>query len=121
MGNRLFDDKDKRRFDRKQLVYYLKILHNDSGRIAGYLGDLSVRGLMLFSKEKIDTRKVFCLRINEDGDLGIREPMIFNARSLWVDKDVNPEYHAIGFEFLDLDQTGLDQIKDLITAYGFGN
>jgi hypothetical protein len=123
MENSLFGNSEKRKFDRRQLYYYLKVIHDDTGRIAGYLGDISTQGLMIFTKEKLEIKQLFRMRINLDKELDkeldMKGDLIFDAKSLWVEKDANPEYYTIGFTFIDLNPAGMDMVKSLIKKYGF--
>jgi len=119
MDKRLFKNSEKRKFDRKQLYYYLKVNHDETGILAGYLGDISLEGLMLFSKESVELKKVFNLRIDLDKEFGMEDNFVVDAESLWCEKDVNPEFFLIGFKFIGLDQAGADIVQYLIKKYGF--
>ncbi|NOX35564.1 MAG: PilZ domain-containing protein [Deltaproteobacteria bacterium] len=119
MDTDLFRNNEKRRFDRQQLYYYLKVNYFKTGRLAGYLGDISAQGLMLFSKKAVDLDQVFHFRINLDEGFGMDENLVFEARSLWCEKDANPEYYIIGFKFIDMNQASIDIVKYLIKKYGF--
>jgi len=119
MGSDLFHEKDKRGFDRRQLYYYLKVTHDPTGGLAGYLGDISTEGLMLFTKNQIELDTVQHFRINLNDGFGLDEDLLFEARSVWTEKDANPDYHIIGFKFIDLDQAGIDIVKYLMKKYGF--
>ncbi len=119
MNSRLLKNFEKRRFDRKQLYYYLKVIHDKTDALAGYLGDISIEGLMLFSKESLEVNRVFKLRINLNEEFGLKENLVFNAESLWCEKDANPEFFIIGFKFMDMDQAGVDIVSYLIKKYGF--
>lgn len=113
------DNPDKRRFDRSQLVYYLRVFHGDADKLAGYLGDISSQGLMLFSKNRMPLKKVFRFSIDLDTEFEMSEKLVFEARSLWEEKDANPEYYLIGFEFTGLDQKAVDTVAYLTQKYGF--
>ncbi len=123
MEKPFFGNREKRKFDRRQLYYYLKVIQDDTGRIAGYLGDISTQGLMIFAKERLEIKQLFRLRIKLDKDLNkaleMKDDLIFDAKSLWVEKDANPDYYAIGFVFLDLNQADMDRVTSLIKKYGF--
>lgn len=119
MDNTVFQNHEKRKFDRRQLFYYLKVNHYQTHELAGYLADISTQGLMLFTKENVPLDKVFNFRINLDKELGMGQDLVFEARSLWKEKDVNPDYLIIGFRFIDMGQAGIDVVKYLITKYGF--
>lgn len=119
MNGSLLKNFEKRRFDRKQLYYYLKVIHEETGALAGYLGDVSMEGLMLFSKESVNLKKIFKLRINLEEEFGLKENLVFHAESVWCEKDVNPEFFIIGFKFLNMDPAGIDIVAYLIKKYGF--
>ncbi len=119
MDKRLFKNSEKRRFDRKQLYYYLKVNHHETDALAGYLGDISMEGLMLFSKESIDLNKGFKLRINLNKEFGLEDNFVVDVKSLWCEKDVNPEFFLIGFKYIKLEQPSADIVQYLIKKYGF--
>ena len=119
MDGNLFQNHEKRKFDRKQLYYYLKVYHDQNSTLAGYLGDISTKGLMLFTKESVELDKVFHFRINLDQEFGMDADLVVEARSLWCEPDANPEYVAMGFKFSALDAASLDRVKYLIKKYGF--
>ncbi len=119
MGKDLFQDHEKRKFDRKQLLYYVKVNYHDSDDLAGYLADISAEGLMLFSKDAVEKDTLVHFQINLDEEFGMDEKLIFKARSAWCRPDVNPDYFILGFEFVGLDREHIDTVKYLIQKYGF--
>jgi len=118
MNHSLLNNFEKRRFDRKQLYLYLKVVHDGTGTPAGYLGDISTEGIMLFSRESIELNSVFRFRIKLNEEFGMEEDLVFDAESLWCEKDVNPEFFIIGFRFMAMDQARLDIVTYLIKKYG---
>ena len=119
MGKDLFPDQEKRKFDRKQLLYYVKVFNHKTGESAGYLADISTEGLMLFSRDQMEENTLARFRLNLDEEFHMKEKLIFDARSIWCRPDANPEYFIIGLEFTGLDQTDLDTVKYVIQKYGF--
>ncbi len=119
MGKDLFQNDEQRRFDRKQLYYYLKVYHQKTNELAGYLGDISTEGLMIFTKQAVSLDLDFKFTINLDEELEMNEKLMVEARSVWQEKDANPEYFIIGFKYVDMDQENLDLVKYLIKKYGF--
>lgn len=118
MSHSLLNKFEKRRFDRKQLYFYLKVVHDKTGAPAGYLGDISTEGIMLFSRESAALKTVFRFRINLSEEFGMEEDLVFDAESLWCEKDANPEFFIIGFRFMAMDQARLDIVTYLIKKYG---
>lgn len=119
MGKDVFENHEKRKFDRRQLLYYVKVFHHKSGDLAGYLADISTEGLMLFSRSQIKENQGFCFRINLDEEFQMKEKLVFDARSVWCKLDANPDHFIIGFEFSGLDPAGIDTVKYVIQKYGF--
>lgn len=119
MGKDLFQEHEKRKFDRKQLLYYVKVFHHETGELAGYLADISTEGLMLFSRGEVRENEMFRFRINLDEEFQMEEKLVLDARSVWCRPDANPEYFIIGFELSGLDLAGIDTVKYVIQKYGF--
>ena len=118
MNHSLLNNFEKRRFDRKQLYFYLRVVHDRTGALAGYLGDISTEGIMLFSRESAELNTVFRFRIKLNEEFGMEEDLIFDAESLWCEKDANPEFFIIGFRFMEMDQARIDIVAYLIKKYG---
>ncbi len=119
MGKNLFQNNEQRRFDRKQLFYYLKVFHQETNELAGYLGDISTEGIMIFTKQAISLDADFKFTINLDEELEMDGKLTVEATSVWQEKDANPDYFIIGFKYIDMDQENLDLVKYLIKKYGF--
>lgn len=118
MNHSLLNNFEKRRFDRKQLYFYLRVIYDKTGVLAGYLGDISTEGIMLFSRESIELNTVFRFRIKLSEEFGMEEDLVFDAESLWCEKDANPEFFIIGFRFMEMDQARTDIVTYLIKKYG---
>ncbi|MCG8642191.1 MAG: PilZ domain-containing protein [Desulfobacterales bacterium] len=110
---------EKRRIDRRQLYFYLRIMHDADSEPVGYLADISTRGLMMLAPEKVDVDQAFRFRIALEKELEMAADLVFEARSLWCEKDANPDYYIIGFKFIDLNQEGVDIVNYLTGKYGF--
>lgn len=119
MDSHSFNHNEQRKFDRRQLYYYLRVNYDQTLTLAGYLGDISLEGLMLIAQEDIEPDKVFSFRVDLNEGFGMEENLVFEARSVWCEKDANPEYFLIGFSFIDMDQASIDIVKYLIKKYGF--
>ena len=120
MESNFFNHMDKRRFDRKLLFHYLKIMDHASGDLAGYLGDISSQGLMLFSRSKFKNGRPAVFRVDLKKETGQDEILVFKAKCVWCHPDANPEYQVAGFRFVDIDRSTADIIDYLIQKYGCG-
>ncbi len=110
--------KEKRRRDRKQLYFYLKVTQKDSNELLGYIADISTEGIMLLSKDRIDVDRIFSMKIEPYEELNMQSGLEFKAKSIWCEKDANPDYMVTGFEFISLDNTAMTKVNHLIKEYG---
>jgi len=51
--------------------------------------------------------------------MGQMKSFTFNAKSLWCDKDINPDFYDTGYQILDLDIEAAKIIEELISDFGF--
>ena len=62
---------ERRRIDRKYLAIYSRVFDRSSGRVLGYLADLSQQGIMIISDDPLAENVIFNLRC---GDQHLRAP-----------------------------------------------
>ena len=111
---------ERRRIDRKHLAVYSRVFDRASGLVLGYLGDLSQKGTMLISDDPIPEGKVFILRFDlPDPPLFSADHLDLQARSAWCIPDVDPAFHNIGFEFINVNEDEHRIISEMIEAYQF--
>lgn len=110
---------ENRKIDRRQLVYYLKVYDTASGDFVGYLGDISFDGLMLFRPDSVEPDRLFNLTLRLTAEMDLHRDLQFEARSIWCDRDANPDYHAVGFKFSGLSQDDQDTVSHLVEKFGF--
>lgn len=108
-----------RRLRRHHLIFYLKVFDRDSGDQLGFLGDITVEGMMVMSKSPIELEQEFEIEIRSQSE-GMDTPVVAcRARSLWCHTDVNPDYHATGFRFERISAEGENAVRGLIREIGF--
>ncbi len=109
----------KRRLKRRHLIYYLSIFNRENDRLVGQLVDITTRGLMLTCERPLDDGIEFKMRMLLpdviDGDNQIN----FDAKSVWCEKDINPNFFAVGFEFTSINRKTLNTIENLIQDFSF--
>ena len=104
---------------RRQLIYYMTVYDDEDGRLLGRLVDITVGGVKLLSREAVELDRDYVLRLEPPEGGPNPEPLRFNGRSRWADRDVNPDYTVTGFELEPLDPALQRRIEGLIEAYGF--
>ena len=87
----------RRRIQRQQLPYYLKVYNRITDKPLGYLGNLSCEGLMLISQWPLLVGARFDMRLKIPGAEGVWRPIDFHATCQWTREDVTPGSYDSGF------------------------
>ena len=111
---------ERRKITRKYLAVYSRVFDRGSGRVLGYLADLSQKGTMIISDDPLSEHDIFNLRFDlPDPPLFSADHLDMQARVAWYSPDVDPAFHNIGFEFISLSEQGSRIIAEMIEAYEF--
>ncbi len=110
---------EKRKLERRHLIYYLRVFDRDTNELLGHLIDISPQGIMIMSEEPLETNKHFKLRMDLPVEIFEKSEIEFNAESRWTKKDVNPQFYDTGFYITDLSYADGRLIEKLIDDYGF--
>jgi hypothetical protein len=107
-----------RKQKRRQLIYNLRVYDRVDGRFVGLLVDVTTDGMMLLTKERIQEKRDFQMKLVSPYQTGGDDSVIFDAKSIWSRKDVDPEFFATGFQLRAIDQKDVARIKGLIKEFG---
>ncbi len=110
---------DKRRLKRRNLIYYLSVFDRNTVRRIGQAVNITTEGIMLASDAPIETGTVFQLKMLLPEDIKGNNEISFDARSLWCQRGINPDFYDIGFEFLCISQENAAIIEKLIFGFSF--
>lgn len=110
---------ETRKLKRRHLIYYLEVIDGTSGELLGHLVDLTVEGIKLISKKKIETGKNFTLKMIMPEEYSRERFVRFQATSMWSRPDINPDFFATGFKAANLDTNARNLFQDLINQVGF--
>lgn len=108
-----------RRLKRHHLIFYLKVIDTSSGEVLGFLGDITTEGMMVMSKQPIESEREFDIEIRNQSGLSNARVVQCRARSLWNKSDVNPDYYATGFKLEDVSPESEVAIRALVREIGF--
>jgi len=109
---------DRRKTQRKYLIYYLRVFDQNTGNLVGHIVDISPEGVMLISESPIEVDMVFQFRMDLPTDTG-KTHADFSARSIWCQRDANPDFYDTGFHLLEIEEGDVSAIEQLIRLYGF--
>ena len=115
------ESSDQRKDKRRHLHYYAKVLNRDNGELIGRIADISLTGVMLIRTDSIESGKTYALRVLLPEVIDKDASIDFEAISRWCKKDVNPDFHVIGFEISHIDSKNEKMIIQLIKACGFND
>lgn len=110
---------ERRKIPRKYMMYYTRIFKMPGGVMIGHLVDITSAGAMVISEDPIPVDKVYNLKLELSPDVSEIPFIIFTARSVWSNPDVDPRFHNTGFEILDPTQEFISISERIIDAYGF--
>jgi hypothetical protein len=106
-----------RELKRRQLIYNLRVSDRLSNELVGLLVDITKKGVMLLSEGPISTGKDFHLKLNLPTDMEGQKEIPFEAKSVWCQKDIDPDMYATGFQLIDLPEGDIATIERLIQDF----
>jgi len=108
---------EKRQFRRANLLYYLRIRDLDAGKNIGHLVDVSFGGFKMVSKSIMEPGNTYHFEIDLPEEYSFQKSFAVKGRSCWCKTDVNPDYYASGFCFIDLSLENFRLIKMLMQQF----
>ncbi|MDG9927658.1 MULTISPECIES: PilZ domain-containing protein [Pseudomonas] len=87
----------QRRIERHQLPYYLKVFNRITDKPMGYIGNVSLDGLMLISQYPMLVNARFDMRLKIPGRDGRIHNVDFAANCHWSREDITPGTYDSGF------------------------
>jgi hypothetical protein len=110
---------EKRKLKRRHLIYYLRVFDKNNDQLIGHLIDITTEGVMLISEKPIKPNSDFQARMVLPTGIEGHKPVLFDARSVWCHRDVNPHFYATGFQLTGISQEDVETINRLIDKFGF--
>lgn len=110
---------DKRRQKRRHLLYYLEIFDVNADVLLGHIVDITNEGLMMVTKDPVETDVVFNLEMALPERTKGKEYVVFEARSIWCKPDVNPDLYGVGFQIVKVEDKEAEIIEGLTTSEWF--
>jgi hypothetical protein len=110
---------ERRKFQRRNVSYYLTVMDNNTQKVIGHLVDISLIGFMMDSKIPVQTNLTFSLRLDFMEDIAGKAFLEFKAISRWCRPDkIQPYLYNVGFQIVNASQRDADVIKALSEKYG---
>jgi hypothetical protein len=110
---------DKRKVDRRFLLYYMRVYDAATRQQIGNLVDITPAGIMVVSEHPLPEGQTTRLRVEVTNEVSDKPFMEFSAHSKWCEPDVIPNMYNTGFEILDLMPEDSEIILHIIEEFGF--
>lgn len=111
---------ERRKISRKYLAIYSRVFDRTSGRVLGYLSDLTNGGAMIISDSTMPENQDISLRFDlPDPSLFSTDHLNIDAHIVWCRPDIDPAFYNIGFEFKEISPEHAKIIEEMINAYEF--
>jgi len=111
------ESRERRREKRHHLIHYLRIFDRHSGTELGNLVNINTSGVMIISGNPITEGTLLELSMDFPEEFEGRRYLEFDARSVWVRVDENPDWFAIGLKSTNISVEDLELLKRLIEFY----
>ena len=102
------DNNDRRRQERKSLLFYLRVLEGTENEVLGHLVNFSSGGLMLLSDAAVAVHKKYQLRLRLPAFTCEHSELVFDAFCRWCQRDVNPDFYLTGYQVESLEMSDED-------------
>jgi len=111
---------EKRKHDRRDSIFYLKVFDQQTDELVGHIVDISEQGIMLVTKQPMEAgqRRAFRMHLPdpvESDNLTVD----FEAESRWCQPEANPDLYDVGFEVIDPSPRFEQALRDLVQGYTF--
>jgi len=110
---------EKRKLQRRHLIYYLKVMEQDTDKQIGFLVDITTQGIMIMSESPVEVDKTYHFRMLLQTEMNDQEYLNFDAKSIWCNQSINTDFYDTGFELIDVTPEDFKGIKSIIEELGF--
>lgn len=114
-------DENRRRMQRRHLLYYLRVFDTGTGAMLGHIVDINTGGFLLLSEAPIPVGTVYHLSMTWVDEEERKRELRFAAESVWGKHDVNPDFWDTGFRLTETTPDELQEIRAVIDDIGFGS
>jgi hypothetical protein len=112
-------DDERRRLERKDFSYYMRLIDQNTGDLVGHLTDISTGGFKLDSQNPIPVEKDYKFRMDLTGEVANKPSMVFIARSKWCEVDpLDPFLYNVGFQLVNIASGDLEIFQRMMEKYG---
>ena len=110
---------ERRKLNRKDFSYYMRLIDSDTQELVGHLVDISSGGFKLDSQNPIPPNKDYRFRMDLTSEVANKPSMVFVARSKWCEVDpLDPFLYNVGFQLVNISPGDIEIFKRMMERYG---
>lgn len=109
---------NRRRQDRKFLTYFSRVVDRNTGRMLGYLVDLTTGGALLIGNIPLRLNEVFDVRIDLPDEFTSQDQLEIKVKVVWTQPDIDPEFFRTGLQLVSVQPTDLLTLTRMLSDYG---
>jgi Tfp pilus assembly protein PilZ len=112
---------EHRKETRKKLMAFTPVYDSNQRLLLGYVGDLTLLGVMVIGEKSLEINKEVVLKIEFPDNLSdvIATHITIPARVAWCRHDESPQYFNIGFEFTEVTLQHTKIFQAILKRYQF--
>jgi hypothetical protein len=110
---------ERRRQDRKYLTYFSRVVDRKTGRLVGYMADLTTGGALMIADRALPIGTMLYLRMDLPSGFANKDHLEFNAKVVWHRPDDDPDFYKTGLQLLEIEWEDLAIIERVLSDYGF--
>ena len=112
-------ERQKRKLERKNLVYFPEVVNVDTAEVIGRIIDLTTEGFLLVCDNPMEEGSVINATVNWVDEFRKETSFSCKISIVWCKDDVNPNYKALGCQIDNISDSNRESIKRLIRKWGF--
>ncbi len=112
---------ERRKLKRRHIMFYSRIFDRKTGKLLGYLGNITTEGIMIISDEPIQVNFLYKLRMDLPEYIYQKSVLNFLGNSVWCKNDIDPNFFNTGFRLTKISKVDQGIISEFINDYGLSD
>jgi hypothetical protein len=109
---------ERRKLKRRHIMFYARIFDRKTGKLLGYLGNITTEGIMVISDMPIKINENHKLRMDLPEYIYLKPVIHFQGRSMWCKSDIDPSFYNTGFRLMNISPEDQSIIMNFIDDHG---
>jgi hypothetical protein len=110
---------NRRKINRRYLLYFVRVYDATTHQQIGNLVDITPQGAMIVGQSPIPEEIPICIQLELTPEISEKPFLEFQTKSKWCHPDLEPSLYNIGFEILELSAQDSRTIQKIVETFGF--